>query len=115
MHTLFLSIFFIIFKKSQKIKDPNFKHGRTMQQRRASLQRSEETEMGEMGVGDPGAGDENEDMVGELRHAGDGGGSLRRGGFPLQGAARAAQLPGAGGGFSSAGQFSARGRQTGGS
>ncbi|CAI0556454.1 unnamed protein product [Linum tenue] len=65
-----------------------------------------------MGVGDQGAGQEDEDMAGELRHSRNGGGGLRRRGIvPPWGPA---QLPGAGGVAPPPGQLQRGGRPDGG-
>ncbi|CAI0556456.1 unnamed protein product [Linum tenue] len=73
-----------------------------------------------MGVGDQGAGQEDEDMAGELRHSRNGGGGLRRRGIvpPRRRSRRGwgpAQLPGAGGVAPPPGQLQRGGRPDGGS
>ena len=66
--------------------------------------------MGEMGVGNPRAGEEDPHLARQLRGPRDGGGGLRRGRAPPQGAQGGAQFPRAGAELPSADQLQSRGR-----
>ncbi|CAN0888023.1 hypothetical protein LINGRAHAP2_LOCUS15735 [Linum grandiflorum] len=76
-------------KKQSKIRNEQWRRLRDS----VVLQRGTEAAMGQMGVGNPRAGNQNQGLVGKLRHAGDGGGGVRRGGAVLQGTGGPAELP----------------------
>lgn len=66
--------------------------------------------MGEMGIGNPGAGEEDPHLARQLRGTGDGGGGLRRRRAPPERPPGGAQFPGAGSELPPAGQLQPRGR-----